>query len=336
MKQVNKPLLLVSLFYIFCVNSSYALGDNIGGLPYLNTQHIKNNPVSQFDIIDAPDHSVINNLSDVSNDPYQLHTLTYNIKYPPPRTSSPVRAAKIGQALKTINNNYDVIALQECFFQLYYEDIQNNSKLVNSAYNYASNIVGYPSSFIFHDSGGAVFLSKWPIIHEWQHIFSKITFDDGVWRQQKGVIAIEINKGGQHYYFVTTHLSPYEKHSDVRATQLAEINTFIKNNLTEAYPIIFMGDLNIIQGSTEEKNISQALPTLQYVPYSGYYQYSWDAILDKLADDGQQYTIDYLYYWNDILHKKPLSEQSTIVRPVENGATDLSDHFAVQGTFKFN
>ncbi|PHM37729.1 endonuclease/exonuclease/phosphatase family protein [Xenorhabdus innexi] len=291
--------------------------------------------VSNFDIIDEPDHSVNETLDDVSDNPLLLHTLTYNIKYPPPRTSSPTRAEKIGLCLKQVNNNYDIIALQECFFQIYYETIIENSKTEVSSYKYYSNIVGYPDSFLFKDSGGAVFISKWPIINEWEHVFTEHTIDDGLARQQKGVIAVEIDKNGQHYYLVTTHTSPYEKHRDVREIQLKEMAEFINEKLINPYPVIIMGDLNIVYGSAEEKNIYNTIPNLKYVANSGYYKYSWDPEINNLADDDEQCTLDYLFYLDNVKHKKPLSVKANIIRPVENGSIDLSDHFAIQGIFRF-
>ncbi|CAM3764001.1 endonuclease/exonuclease/phosphatase family protein [Xenorhabdus thuongxuanensis] len=291
--------------------------------------------ISKFDIIDSPKHSISDSLADVSSTPLRLHTLTYNIKYPPPRTSSPERTKKIGLCLKQVNNNYDVIALQECFFEIYYEDIVKNSTTLSSSYKYHSNIVGYPSSFLFKDSGGAVFISKWPIIKQWEHIFTSNTFDDGLGRQQKGVIAIEINKDGQHYYLVTTHTSPYEKNHDTRNIQLSEIRSFIKMSLTADYPLIFMGDLNIIDGSSEYNNIYSVIPELKRVIDSGFYRYSWDSQLNKMVDDDEQNTLDYVFYWNDTVHQTPAVANSQIVRPVENGENDLSDHFAIQGIFDF-
>uniref|UniRef100_UPI0019103907 endonuclease/exonuclease/phosphatase family protein n=1 Tax=Xenorhabdus khoisanae TaxID=880157 RepID=UPI0019103907 len=225
--------------------------------------------------------------------------------------------------------------LQECFFEIYYEDMVKNSMLLTSSYKYHSNIVGYPSSFLFKDSGGAVFISKWPIVNQWEHVFTNNTFDDGLGRQQKGIIAIEINKNGQHYYMATTHTSPYEKHADIRKTQLSEIRTFIKNNLTADYPLIFMGDLNIISGSSEEDSIYSIIPELMRVVDNGYYQYSWDAQLNEMVDDNEQNTLDYIFFWNDKVHKIPSQASAQIVRPVENGNIDLSDHFAVQGVFDF-
>ncbi|WLI78416.1 endonuclease/exonuclease/phosphatase family protein [Kosakonia sp. H02] len=291
--------------------------------------------ISQFDIIDYSGHSVYDSLNDVSNSPLRLHTLTYNIKYPPPRTSSPTRTGKIGLALKQIGNNYDVIALQECFFENYYEDIIEKSSTQSSSYCYYSNIVGYPDDFLLKDSGGVVFLSKWPIVNQWEHVFTINTIDDGLGRQQKGVIAIEINKDGQHYYLVSTHTSPYEKHADTRKSQLNEVRTFIRENLVADYPVIVMGDLNIIRGSSEENTIYEVIPELKHIVDSGYYQYSWDCLLNELVDDEEENTLDYLFYWNDDFHRIPGIANAKIVRPVENGETDLSDHFAVQGIFNF-
>ncbi|ECF7068850.1 hypothetical protein XS74_25060 [Salmonella enterica subsp. enterica] len=291
---------------------------------------------SMFDIIDYPGHSVYDSLDDVSNSPLRLHTLTYNIKYPPPRTSSPTRASNIGLSLKHIGDNYDVIALQECFFQLYYEEIIEKSSMQDISYQYYSNIVGYPDDFYLKDSGGVVFLSKWPIVNQWEYIFSINTIDDGMGRQQKGVIAIEINKNGQHYYLVSTHTSPYGKHADVRKNQLKEVRSFIRENLTCKYPAIVMGDLNIIRGSLEENTIYEVMPELKHIIDSGHYQFSWDCLLNELVDDGDQNTLDYIFYWDDNFHSIPSIVNAKIVRPVQNGNTDLSDHFAVQGIFKFD
>jgi len=231
--------------------------------------------------------------------------LTYNIQRLPYST-------KPLFILKTLIRDHSIVFLQECFCNVFYDDIEYHFPEYNI-------IKGTMSGYRLINSG-LVLLSKYPIMHHYFISFSSQHYLTSDVLAEKGFIVALIQFGMYKIYFINTHLqsSVYFNDDAVALSQWKEL--FLHVNQLE-YPWIIGGDFNL--------NYSRILQHIQpYTIYttltpSIYIKYEKDVEMDtsciyKEGYDG--FGFDYF-----ITHRMKLESPITI-------PFTYSDHLPVMST----
>lgn len=198
----------------------------------------------------------------------ELNVLNYNVKMLSSfifDDEQNLRAKLIPDVIKS-NVDPDVIVICEIFDDSSEKILDKG--MIKNGYKYISSKVG-SSNFNFIknlslDDGGVKIYSKWPMNKnkEISIVFSNGSKEDKL--SSKGTIFVEIEKMGQKYGIIGTHLQSGRRDIDIsnRKTQINEINeNIIKKVKDNGYPIIFSGDLNT-DFHTQQKDLDYIIDTL--------------------------------------------------------------------------
>ncbi len=199
-----------------------------------------------------------------------------------------------------------------------------------------------PGSF---DDGGVIILSKYPIEYKAQVIFDKSCGADKL--AQKGFIHAVINKSGERYNIVGTHVqaddgSCLASPSSIRHQQFTQIQSYIANAGRSFNEMFFIaGDLNVVKTSQEFYSMLDTLNVFEPTHYAGA-TYSWDPSINGLAHDNypdlKGQLLDYILVERS--HKQPQYWHNQVLdvlsEKVELPGTqepyyfyEYSDHFPV-------
>ena len=180
------------------------------------------------------------------------------------------------------------------------------------------------------DDGGVIVFSKYPIEYK-----SQVIFRDGCgadWASQKGFIHTVINKGGERYNIIGTHVQADDDTcktppSVVRQDQFAQIENYIFGANRSADEMFFIaGDLNVAKESQEFSSMLETLNVSEPTNYAGA-PYSWDPAVNGLAhanySDLKGQLLDYVLVERS--HKQPKNWHNQVL--------DIaSDRVALPGT----
>lgn len=155
--------------------------------------------------------------------------LTYNIQRLPYST-------KPLNVLKTLIRDHSIVLLQECFCNIFYDDIEYHFPEYNI-------IKGSMNGYRLINSG-LVLLSKYPILNYYFRSFSSQRYLSADVLAEKGFIIALIQFGIHKIYIINTHLqsSIYRNDDEVALLQWKELYEHLN---TLEYPWIIGGDFNL-------------------------------------------------------------------------------------------
>ncbi|KZN49079.1 sphingomyelin phosphodiesterase [Pseudoalteromonas luteoviolacea] len=290
------------------------------------------------------------------------------------------RAERLPAVIKSLSDSPDVILVNEVFNG----DAEQALSALSDIYPYQTPNVGQDCSGSGWDSltgncsnspfvirGGVVIISKYPIVSQKAHVFKNSLSGSWDYLANKGFAYVEIEKNGQRYHLVGTHLQAThdgntEQEHRVRMGQLGEIQTFIKaEKIPASEPVIIGGDMNVEWSKQHE--IADMLTTSRSklnfeTPEVGSFsaKHNWFTKANAYYFDySLEYndTLDYVFWHKD--YKQPKNNPSMSVRYPKaernfywsylkgnwnlssgryyhNGYyNELSDHYPVQVNFEF-
>jgi len=267
-------------------------------------------------------------------DSSELKILSWNI-YMLPRqlvhTGQLQRAREIVESLKS--DSADIVVFEEAFDRRSRDIIRKGLK---KYFPYES---GNPTrSSPLKGSSGIWVISKIPLT-----IVKRIYFKKGAGFDRlasKGALLLKGEKNNSPFQIIATHLQAEVKNrntNNIRRSQLMQISTELMKVYAQANVLQFVvGDMNTIQTDTTEYN--QMLNVLNVKPctFVGENNYSFDRRKNDIifkSDDFPQ-LIDYILYNKK---DKNLLKGNMLIKIFRKKwdlqHSDLSDHFAVLGTF---
>lgn len=241
---------------------------------------------------------------------------------------------------------HDVVVLQELFSRAHRRTIVDGLRQTPAGYPEASRMV--PGDWPFA-GGGVVILSRWPIeaeaLEPFTHCAGSISDTTEATRNdclaKKGVAHAAIRKGTRLFHVFATHLDAGRGAADraAREQQLHAIAAFVRNrDIPADEPVIIAGDLNTERfDPAAERRLGEILHA-SYGAFAG----CSPAPLHPTTPAGGG--LDYVLY--STRHLEPLDARgdasgervptasSHVVCPKSDGL-DLSDHYAVLGSFVF-
>ena len=233
---------------------------------------------------------------------------------------------------------HDVLVLSEAFSDSH----TNRLRLgLRGQYPYYSGKLGRDEAFcpgpigIVCQDGGVAILSKWPIEAVDSFIYT-VCSGAADCHAQKGVLYARINKGGQRYHIFGTHLDAdvgSERDAGVRDFQLRQMAFFVYSTANRARsdePLIMAGDFNVDRLSFEYQAMLGHLRALQPPREGG-------DVTTPASVGGPGKWIDYVLISTDYLLAP--ESRNLVVKPRHPSGPypegNLSDHYAVLGTFVF-
>ena len=254
-----------------------------------------------------------------------LRILSWNIKMMPVPYSwfhnSAERTENIIQALKN-SETYDVILFQEVFSEKIQKMIFEGLQSI-----YPHQIIPKDQTKFFKTNSGLWVISRNPITLVDEISFSHLRGWDRL--SSKGAKLYSTIKNGQEFYLINTHMqSDYKiKYNMVRTNQYTEINeNLILPHVKQGIPLIMCGDLNISKPSCLVPLLKKL--KLKNGLLSGNLQFSTIGPYKEL--------LDY------ILVKTETFKFHSVERKIQDMTGDLfinpaqlSDHYPVEGTFKW-
>lgn len=256
-----------------------------------------------------------------------LKLLSWNIYMLPPvvkMTGKRKRARAIGEKLAT--SEYDILVLQEAFHAGARRMIKQKLKDIYPH----ENGPAFRKMFSLKTSSGIWMLSKYPIKELGKIRFKqKFGFDNKMAR--KGALMIEMDKDGQKFHVVGTHLNAGGS-LDVRASQVRQI----KNELIDVYhepgtPLIVAGDFNI--SKFDPNGLDSMLTILEMDDYEleGDQKFTYDFTLNDLGDGKSKGVIDYVYFRPEKLKIKKFTRRVPLIEKIwSKTRKSLADHNPVE------
>ena len=235
-------------------------------------------------------------------------------------------------------SGYDVLTLSETIDQKATTNILLPALKTEYPYytkNYHSWLVrGIPMIV----GSGLRVVSKYPILNQDVHYFHHCSGLQCF--ASKGVVYAKINKLGQVYHIFVSHTQSGDnsKSKQARLDQVQEIKTFIDSkNIPNNEPVIVAGDLNIDKFNKPDEYATMQTTLNTQVPSMSGWKYSFDSQHNHWAKGSSEY-IDYILPLNEHLQPLKSFNHVTPLRSTNDdlwGLWDLSDHYAVTGTFEY-
>jgi endonuclease/exonuclease/phosphatase family metal-dependent hydrolase len=266
------------------------------------------------------------NLSDKEASVESLKMLSWNIYMLPPMlkfTGKKKRSIHIANQLS--QSDYDLIVFQEAFHR---GARRRMVKRMQETYPYRIG-PAFKSTFSIKTSDGIWIMSKFPI-EEVDKI--KYKAKKGIDRMaKKGALMVKLNKNGQEFYIVGTHLNAAGS-DDFRIRQLNQLKAELLDKYEkDSLPIIVAGDLNV--NKYKKSLYDSMLGILNVSDYNmeGDLQLTYDYTKNTLAYGKSQNWIDYIFLINNqLLVKDAKREVKIIESPWSKKHQSLSDHHAVE------
>jgi phospholipase C len=229
-------------------------------------------------------------ISTIPTDTFRL--LSWNIYMLPPLiyfTGKRKRAKAIGDLLSI--GAYDVIIFQEAFHHGARRKIIRRLKAVYP-YRTGPTFKQYAS---FRSSSGIWVLSQHPFKVLGKTKFKdKAGFDNKMAR--KGAVMVEVNKNGQPFHLIGTHLNSGGS-LDVRSSQVRAIKEkLIDVHYKADIPLVVAGDFNIRQNNPEGLDSMTCILDLGIYELSGECRFSVDHTTNDLTRYTGQEVIDFIYF----------------------------------------
>lgn len=270
-----------------------------------------------------------------ANNSRSIKILSWNIQMLPRVAGDKgqeMRAKAIGEVLKT--TDYDLIIFQEAFTKTTRELIWNTLK---ATFPYESGLpIGKGVTLI---NSGVWMVSKLPIKQRVDKLYRECEGIDCF--SKKGATLVEVDKDGKTFQIIGTHLqadSGKEKQI-IRIAQYYDLVQLLDANKKDGVPQIIAGDFNTdITDTISYKNMLNILKA-ENGPMSGELQYTWDSSLNDITintNNPHRVVYDYIFTrYNGF----DTTEEARYIRRYKQfwntTNADLSDHFAVEGVFKY-
>ncbi len=316
-----------------------------------------------------PSFAQAESISEPSNLSFQV--MSYNIQqmgFPSwfGRHYEQQRLEKLSPRILEMDPLPDVIVFQEAFITSAHQHIVESLKEV---FPYATQIGGETCSTegwsseatnceldsvrhqLTHNSGVFI-LSRWPI--EASHSLTyknyrvSYTFD---FMARKGAVYARINKDGNLFHVVGTHLQADRASHDIRMAQLDEMKTWLDAfEISKQEAVILAGDFNV-----DSRNLIQSGNMLSHANAwvymnkddEGSVSSASNRYLNLIYGDVEEKTLDYILYRVD--HLNPLGVAELKVLDFKSSTPwstdswffedqdiyDISDHYPVMLTYYF-
>lgn len=270
----------------------------------------------------------------------EFSALAYNVYMRPTslfKNGQDIRARLLPEQL----HGHDVLIFSEAF------DDDTRAVLLNglrAEYPYATRIVGTDRGV--EQDGGVIIVSRWPITAEDQIRYGG-TCTGSDCQADKGAVYARVQRGARTYHVFGTHTQAWATPEGraVRARQFAMLKQFIDaKSIPPTEPVLIGGDLNVdrLRFADEYADMLRVLnaeqPKIDGLPVS------WDPYSNRLAEQGEpgEY-LDYILWSRGHLAPTVSNNDVRIVRSAtewkefgfETAYWDLSDHYPVHGTFRY-
>ncbi|MCO5249754.1 MAG: sphingomyelin phosphodiesterase [Chitinophagales bacterium] len=283
-----------------------------------------------FENVDAQNRQI---LTDKQSNEDSLKILSWNIYMLPPLvkfTGKRKRATAIGKELA--KTDYDVLVLEEAFNPGARKKLRKELKHV-FPYEKGPTFV---QPFSLKTSDGIWILSKYPVKRVGATRFERSSGIDNR-MARKGALMVEINKDGQKFQVIGTHLNSGGT-LQLRTGQLKQI----KEELVDRYhqdnvPVIIAGDFNI--DKYEDGGLDSMLTALNVDDYEleGKIKHTYDHTKNDLEPGKTKGVIDYIYLISRGYKMRNVKRQIPIIeRSWSKGRKSLSDHNPVELSLFFN
>ncbi|XP_003730465.2 uncharacterized protein LOC100888670 [Strongylocentrotus purpuratus] len=284
------------------------------------------------------------------------------------------RTCRIPHEVFSMHPDIDVIVFNEVFmggcFAPFNKTIETSTLTIRDimdqyGFIYYTENVGIGEPFPKVENGGVFIASRWPIVKTNSRVFN---VTEPYSYMAKGVVYTMVNKtvDGQSvsYHVFGTHMQAFRTpNADyVRVAQATIIHDFmLEQDIGDDEPVIYGGDLNARLNTTNGDDVVDALDaTLPRI--IGELNVTYDHENNDVFDDNNDtnWWLDYALFSRS--HIQPEAATIHIVRPRMSTAleicstaisplpsypksdlcverkniTDLSDHYAVLGTFHYN
>jgi phospholipase C len=264
----------------------------------------------------------------------EFNLLTYNVYLRPTTLFANGQMIRAG-LLPNELSGYDVIVFQETF------DDEARAKLLSGLqreYPYQTAVLGQDTDM--EQDGGVAIVSKWPILRQDQRFFAVCHGNDC--KSQKGMLYALVNKSGRCYHIIGTHTQADDKRWQIRMQQFQTIKEFITStHIRSDEPVLIAGDLN------EDKFKLHYVEMLERLraehPGQTGPTFTFDGPANDLNSTLETKYLDYALYSRDHLSPLVATNEVKVFKspspwrqyPWENWYYDLSDHYAVLGSFRF-
>ena len=260
-----------------------------------------------------------------------LNVLSYNIW-----ATTIFGSKEVGTRLNempAIMAGYDVLVLTEVFDKATSDQLLNR---LRNEYPYQSGEIFKAGKLL---NSGTRILSRWPFETEGSHIYTPC---NGIQcAATRGVIYTKINKLGKTYNVFATHTqsSDDDANRNARLAQLDEMGAYIRSlNLPADEPVIMAGDFNVNKiGLPQDRDRMEAILSATE-PMNAGHDLTFDSTTNNWATAPFREYLDYTLTGND--GQQPSFSEQLVFAPRSNsdalwGKWDLSDHYAVKGTFTY-
>ena len=244
------------------------------------------------------------------------------------------RAKQIIESLK--HEEVDVIVFQEAF------DAKARNIIRSGLQKYFPYETGNPTKNVFYKGNSGVWvISKVPI-----EVVKHIYFNNGKGSDKlacKGAMLIEGKKGNFCFQLAATHLQSDLENKDVRHIRKAQYQK-ISKELLEPYalakvPQFIVGDMNTSAEDTLSYTQMLSILKAKQCLFQTKHNFSYDCSKNDLINDNNAapQLLDHILFNNK---EADMPEGSMFVKIFRSRwdefHADLSDHFAVMGTFLLN
>jgi sphingomyelin phosphodiesterase len=275
-----------------------------------------------------------------------VEVLSHNVQMLPPLIGGKANATRADLIAKAdYVKGHDVVVFEEAFDNGPSDTLKSR---LATQYPYQTPVLGRSTSgwdetlgaysSLTPEDGGVTILSKWPIAHKVQVVYSDGCGADAL--SNKGFVYVQLDVDGTPVHVVGTHVQAddslcFGHAAAVRAEQFGEIDAFLDGLAIPAdEQVIVTGDLNVDKASPEYADLLAATDTVA-PSYAGH-PFSWDPTTNPLAT-GAQAHLDYVLQRRG--HVRPRGWTNTVLTPSsppwESGGTtytDYSDHYPVAGS----
>lgn len=252
----------------------------------------------------------------------QLKVLTWNIYSLPFLINTTNRIERAKGVVETLQQkDYDVIVFQETFHKKSFHILENG---LAEAYPYHIKVERHGGFFKYHH--GIFIVSKYPVSLLGTLAFKNCKGADCLSR--KGAILVELEKEGQVFQVLGTHLQSGLKNNreHVRNKQRLQLNAFLKSYQKDHVPQLLCGDFNTdFNNPRRRKGLLNDLEITQVdVPYKS----TWPCNFHT-TETSQSYILDYIFLKrNGFQLKSKMYQALSFFNKRKKMA--LSDHKAVE------
>lgn len=270
-----------------------------------------------------------------ANDSRSIKILSWNIQMLPRIAGDKgqeMRAKAIGEVLKS--TNYDLIIFQEAFTKTTRKLIWNTLK---TTFPYESGLpIGKGVTLI---NSGVWMVSKLPIKQRVDKLYRECEGIDCF--SKKGATLVEVDKDGKTFQIIGTHLQADggKEKQKIREAQYYDLAQLLDANKKDGVPQIIAGDFNTdLADSISYRGMLNVLKA-EDGPMSGELKYTWDSSINDITintPNPHKVVFDYIftrYNGFEIAGEARYIRRYKMFWNTTNA--DLSDHFAVEGIFKY-